>query len=109
MYNSPTAQVLLNIENYIFLNNQVLFAKNYNSFDNAGASIGKIFQFENSKLKKAIVDLYNDYSTRLIPKYFTYSQNERPQFCYLNHQKATSTFDFDDDMADGYDKLVYLG
>ena len=96
-------------ESYIFLDDATLYSKGYNTFDEASISIDKIFCFKNSKLQKAIVDLYNDYDTRLISKYFTYSQNERPQFCYLNHQKCCLTFDFDDDRTNDYDKLVYLG
>ena len=96
-------------EMYSFLDDTILYIKDYNSLDEAGQSIDKVFCFKNSKLQKAMVGIYSDYSTRLISKYFTYTNNERPEFCYLNHQKQCLTFDFDDDRANVYDKLIYLG
>ena len=96
-------------ELYSFSDDAALYIKDYNSLGETGQSADKVFCFKDSKLQKAIVGLYSDYSTRLISKYFTFSQNERPEFCYLNHQKNCLTFDFDDDRANEYDKLVYLG
>jgi len=96
-------------EMFGFLDKEFAYAKDYNDTDEEIVSVGKIFICKNSKLQKAIVDLCGYGQLRTISKYFTYSQNERPQYCYLNHQKACSTFDLVDDIADDYDKLVYLG
>ncbi len=96
-------------EMFGFLDAGNIYAKDYDNTNETNTSVGKIFLYKNSKLQKALVDLNSSNQTRTISKYFTYNQSERPQLCYLNHQKICSTFDFSDDSTTDYDKLVYLG
>ena len=93
----------------IFSEDEVKYIKDFKKTDEQTRVAEKAFCYKDSKLQKALVDLCQDnVSPRTVSKYFIYSQNERPEFCYLNHQKQCLTFDFDDDRPDGRDKLVYL-
>lgn len=96
-------------EMFGFLKTSDIYAKDYDNTNEESTSVGKIFLYKNSKLQKALIDLNSSNQIRIISKYFTYNRNERPQLCYLNHQKICSTFDFSDDSTTDYDKLVYLG
>lgn len=96
-------------EIYDFSQNEVKYITNLTSVPNKYTKADKVFSFVNSSLKRAIIGLHNDFSTRTAKKYFLYNKNEKPQRCYINHSyDDCQSFDFKDDFADSYEKVVYF-
>lgn len=103
--NKKTAQ-----EVYIFSSNETQYISNFTQYPENIMTSDKVFCYEDSKLTKAIIGLYDDSSSRISEKYFTYNQNEKPQYCYLNHSTLNEgDFNFSDDSENKYDRLIYLG
>lgn len=96
-------------EEYTFGNVVSRYIKDKNCVFGSITTANKVFCYSGSKIQKAVVGLSADCSSRIIEKYFTYNQNERPQACYLIHQTNRAyEFDFDSDFNAIYDKLVWL-